>query len=184
MSGNARALVRQRLSKQLCSSSPAFTNTSTGWWSPGAVRNSSSRAWPRVVSAERKHGAASLHKCRLKKSCVMSRRELIAPAPSNRRASSSRCWRPNFAAAKLCDDRLGLIFLYKGYGAKRKGHESMKIANTSNRARIILAALVLILGAFWAGARFGPRQPTSVGAVPRNGSFITASEKDGALTED
>src|SRR5215471_4388918 len=60
----------------------------------------------------------------------------------------------------------------------------MKIANTSNRARIILAALVLILGAFWAGARFGPRQPTSVGAVPRNGSFITASEKDGALTED
>src|SRR5215467_13401831 len=60
----------------------------------------------------------------------------------------------------------------------------MSPVNTSNRARIVIAALVLILGAFWAGARFGPRQPTSVGAVPRNGSFITASEKDGALTED
>lgn len=60
----------------------------------------------------------------------------------------------------------------------------MSPVNTSNRARIIIAALILILGAFWAGARFGPRQPTNVEAVPRNGSFTTASEKDAALTED
>ena len=60
----------------------------------------------------------------------------------------------------------------------------MSPVNTSNRARIIIAALVLILGAFWAGARFGPRQPTNVEAVPRNGSFTAASEKDAALTED
>jgi S1-C subfamily serine protease len=60
----------------------------------------------------------------------------------------------------------------------------MNIGNTTNRARIIIAALMLILGAFWAGARFGPRQPTSVGAVPRSGSFAAASAKDAALTED
>lgn len=61
----------------------------------------------------------------------------------------------------------------------------MSPVNTSNRARIIIAALILILGAFWAGARFGPRQPTSVEAVRwSGGSFNTASAKDGALTED
>ena len=60
----------------------------------------------------------------------------------------------------------------------------MSPVNKSNRARIIIAALILILGAFWAGARFGPRQPTSVEAVPRSGSFTTASEKNDALTED
>lgn len=60
----------------------------------------------------------------------------------------------------------------------------MSPINTSNRARIVIAALILILGAYWAGARFGPRQPTSVGAVPRSGSFTAASIKDAALTED
>lgn len=60
----------------------------------------------------------------------------------------------------------------------------MSPINTSNRARIIIAALILILGAFWAGARFGPRQLTSVGAVPSSGSFTAASAKDSALTED
>lgn len=61
----------------------------------------------------------------------------------------------------------------------------MSPVNTSNRARIIIAALILILGSFWAGARFGPHQPTSVEAVRwSGGSFNTASAKDGALTED
>src|SRR5213080_3309301 len=60
----------------------------------------------------------------------------------------------------------------------------MSPVNTSHRARIIIAASILILGAFWAGARFGPRQPTSVEAVPRSGSFTTGSERDAALTED
>ncbi|HEY6945398.1 MAG TPA: trypsin-like peptidase domain-containing protein [Candidatus Acidoferrum sp.] len=60
----------------------------------------------------------------------------------------------------------------------------MKIGNPSNRARIILAALVLILGAFWAGARFGPRQPTSVEAVPLGSSSNTAAQRDAPLTED
>ena len=60
----------------------------------------------------------------------------------------------------------------------------MSPVNTSNRARIILAALVLILGAFWAGARFGPHDPSKVEAVPmRVGSSNTAG-RDAALTED
>src|SRR5260370_30632774 len=58
----------------------------------------------------------------------------------------------------------------------------MTALNTSNRARIILAALVLTLGAYWVGAHFGPRQPTSVEAVPRNGSAANAER--GALTDD
>jgi S1-C subfamily serine protease len=62
----------------------------------------------------------------------------------------------------------------------------MTAPNTSRRARIILAALVLLLGAFWAGARFGPRQPTQVEAVPLGGSSapMSISQRDAALTED
>src|SRR6266704_3280905 len=59
----------------------------------------------------------------------------------------------------------------------------MSVVNTSNRARIIIAALVLILGAFWAGARFGPRNPAKVEAV-RLGGSSGAAQRDGALTED
>src|SRR5438270_6098920 len=60
----------------------------------------------------------------------------------------------------------------------------MSLVHISNRARVLLAAVVLILGAFWAGARFGPRQPTSVEAVLRGGAFFNASERDAGLTED
>ncbi len=64
----------------------------------------------------------------------------------------------------------------------------MAAANTSNRARVILAALVIILGAYWAGARFGQRQPTKVEAVPLGGaaspSAATIAQRDAALTDD
>jgi S1-C subfamily serine protease len=60
----------------------------------------------------------------------------------------------------------------------------MTAVNTSNRARVILAALVLILGAYWAGARYGPRQPTKVEALPGGGSISTIAQRDAALTED
>src|SRR5437763_1732307 len=60
----------------------------------------------------------------------------------------------------------------------------MNAGNRSNRARIIIAALVLILGAFWAGARFGPRDPAKVEAVRRGGSFSPVADRDAALTED
>src|ERR1041384_2602655 len=59
----------------------------------------------------------------------------------------------------------------------------MNAGNRSNRARIIIAALVLILGASWAGARFGPRDPAKVEAV-RLGGSSTAAQRDAALTED
>ena len=60
----------------------------------------------------------------------------------------------------------------------------MTAVNTSNRARVILAALVLILGAYWAGARYGQRQPTKVEALPGGGSISTIAQRDAALTED
>jgi S1-C subfamily serine protease len=62
----------------------------------------------------------------------------------------------------------------------------MTPANTSNRARIFLAALVIILGAYWAGARFGTRQPTNVGAVPLGGlnSPAPVAQRDPSLTDD
>src|SRR6266704_1970288 len=62
----------------------------------------------------------------------------------------------------------------------------MTAVNTSHRARIILAALVLILGTFWAGARFGPHQPTNVEALPLGGSSTlkTVAQRDAALTND
>src|SRR5690348_14906379 len=60
----------------------------------------------------------------------------------------------------------------------------MSVRNTSNRARVLLAALVLILGAFWAGARFGPHQPINVEAVPLGSSSSSAAQHDAPLTED
>src|SRR5690242_2327191 len=60
----------------------------------------------------------------------------------------------------------------------------MSPVNTSNRARVILAALVLILGAFWAGARFGPHDPSKVEAVPMRAGSSNAAGRDAALTED
>ncbi|TMP90195.1 MAG: trypsin-like serine protease, partial [Verrucomicrobia bacterium] len=65
-----------------------------------------------------------------------------------------------------------------------EGKLPMNAGNRSNRARIIIAALVLILGAFWAGARFGPRDPAKVEAVRRGGSFSPVADRDAALTED
>jgi S1-C subfamily serine protease len=64
----------------------------------------------------------------------------------------------------------------------------MTAANTSNRARIVLSALVLILGAYWAGARFGSRQPIKVEAVPldaqNSSSASSIARRDAALTDD
>lgn len=61
----------------------------------------------------------------------------------------------------------------------------MNLGNTSNRARIILAALVLILGGFWAGARFGPHDPGKVEAVRLGSpSLSPVAARDSGLTED
>src|SRR5216117_1450762 len=62
----------------------------------------------------------------------------------------------------------------------------MTAVSTSHRTRIILTALLLILGAFWAGARFGHPQPTSVEALPLGGANAAKSiaQRDAALTDD
>jgi S1-C subfamily serine protease len=61
----------------------------------------------------------------------------------------------------------------------------MTAGNQSRRSRIVLAALVLILGAYWAGARYGARQPINVEAVPRGSANLTnVAQRDAALTED
>src|SRR5437879_12054664 len=62
----------------------------------------------------------------------------------------------------------------------------MNAVNASTRARIALAALVLILGAYWAGERFGPRQPTDVEALPLAGSRspTAIAQRDASLTGD
>jgi S1-C subfamily serine protease len=49
--------------------------------------------------------------------------------------------------------------------------------------RLIAACAVLILGAYWAGARWGQRQPVDVGAVPRGGGALPAPHPNaGSLT--
>ena len=64
----------------------------------------------------------------------------------------------------------------------------MTTVNTFNRARVIVAALVIILGAYWAGTRFGSHGPTNVEAVPpgagRSGALYNVAARDAALTED
>src|SRR5882724_4733932 len=44
--------------------------------------------------------------------------------------------------------------------------------------RLILACGVLLLGAYWVGARWGQRQPVDVGAVPRGDSALPAPSGD------
>jgi S1-C subfamily serine protease len=70
----------------------------------------------------------------------------------------------------------------------------MAPVNASVRARLILAALVILFGAYWVGARFGPHQPINVGAVPPgqtdNAAAVppvdraTQAKRDGILTDD
>jgi S1-C subfamily serine protease len=61
-------------------------------------------------------------------------------------------------------------------------------ARATNASRFILGALILILGAYWVGARFGLRQPAKVEALPLAGSNSSSlkdvAARDAALTED
>ena len=64
----------------------------------------------------------------------------------------------------------------------------MNAAKSADTSRLILAALILIFGAYWVGARFAPRQPAKVEAVPLGvsnaGLARDAAARDAALTED
>jgi S1-C subfamily serine protease len=62
-----------------------------------------------------------------------------------------------------------------------------------NLLRMLLACVVLVLGAYWAGARWGQRQPLKVGATPRTTpasakttprSAASTTALDANLTED
>ena len=64
----------------------------------------------------------------------------------------------------------------------------MSAGKTSNTARLVITALVLILGAYWAGARWGEHQPGKVEALPLGGpsgaSATNVAQRDAALTDD
>jgi S1-C subfamily serine protease len=61
-------------------------------------------------------------------------------------------------------------------------------ARVTNTSRLILGVLILILSAYWVGARFGPRQPAKVEALPlaraNGGSPKEVAARDAALTDD
>jgi S1-C subfamily serine protease len=65
----------------------------------------------------------------------------------------------------------------------------MSTQKTFNLGRLLIAAVVIILGAYWTGARWGQRQPVSVQAVrPGGGTNAVAATnvaaRDAALTDD
>jgi S1-C subfamily serine protease len=74
----------------------------------------------------------------------------------------------------------------------------MSLVSSANRTRLILVALILVLGAYWVGARYGPRQAAKVEAhraaaspaEPASFSPIPgfpdrqSSDHNAALTED
>src|SRR5882672_11147312 len=64
--------------------------------------------------------------------------------------------------------------------AKKSGNQS---------SRIIFIILLLLAGAYWAGARWGPRGPQNVGAVPlgsnsKSADNASSAQRDAALTDD
>ncbi|OLE50761.1 MAG: hypothetical protein AUG51_26405 [Acidobacteria bacterium 13_1_20CM_3_53_8] len=65
----------------------------------------------------------------------------------------------------------------------------MTSQRTSNLIRLAIAVTVLILAAYWAGARWGERQPVQVGAVPRGAvagrvTPVDLAARDAALTDE
>jgi S1-C subfamily serine protease len=70
----------------------------------------------------------------------------------------------------------------------------MPTVNAPHRARILLIALLVLFGAYWVGARFGPHQPINVGAVPSASApanaagdtpaHLTNAQRDAVLTDD
>jgi S1-C subfamily serine protease len=75
----------------------------------------------------------------------------------------------------------------------------MEARQKSRFGRLVVVFAVLLLGAYWAGARWGQRQPVSVEAVPRGGASgtgagigsgdsaknaVNVAARDAALTDD
>src|SRR4029077_14258604 len=66
----------------------------------------------------------------------------------------------------------------------------MTVQRTSSITRLLLAAVVITFGAYWAGARWGQRQPVGVSALQpgsgaiKNISAANAAARDAALTDE
>ena len=57
----------------------------------------------------------------------------------------------------------------------------------SQPSRIVIIVLLLLAGAYWAGARWGPRGPRSVGAIPlgsKPADSASFAQRDAALTDE
>src|SRR5436190_4042767 len=75
------------------------------------------------------------------------------------------------------------------YSEKRTKDFHMTSQRTSNLIRLAIAITVLTLAAYWAGARWGERQPVQVGAVPRGAvsgraTPVDVAARDAALTDE
>jgi S1-C subfamily serine protease len=64
----------------------------------------------------------------------------------------------------------------------------MNSAKKNSAVRLLLVAVIITLGAYWAGARYGQHQPESVEALPRAaagaGHVADTAARDAALTDD
>jgi len=60
----------------------------------------------------------------------------------------------------------------------------MSTGRTGNAVRLFVAAVVIIAGAYWAGGRWGERQPRKVEALPLAAGLTEVSARDSALTDD
>jgi S1-C subfamily serine protease len=63
----------------------------------------------------------------------------------------------------------------------------MTVQRTASLTRMLLACVIIISGAYWAGARWGQRQPIGVAAVQRSAKEISAASvaaRDAALTDE
>src|SRR6266480_1126563 len=155
------------------------------WWLPGASLNSNSSASSRAASVKPKPAAASPPSFPSRKNCVSLPKKSTVPALSRKLAARSKLAQQSSAAARRSGDPFRDFPYTIGIG-KSEGTTSMTAVNSSNRTRIILAALVLLLGAYWAGARFGSRQPTNVEALPlpSSSSPTAIAQRDAPLTDD
>src|SRR5690242_20788164 len=60
----------------------------------------------------------------------------------------------------------------------------MNAGKMSNTIRLAIVAVVIISGAYWAGGRWGQRQPQRVQALPLGSTPADVAARDAGLTDD
>lgn len=60
----------------------------------------------------------------------------------------------------------------------------MSAGKTSNAVRLAIVAVILISGAYWAGGRWGQRQPRKVEALPLPAGVTEVAARDAGLTDE